>query len=173
MRVGELVADEHAVGHVLVGGYDMLVAGDSWEGTGRDAAVGELVTLVVSSLLSCFGDELPSVDDRMHVEQFRVDGRSLVGYQQVGDDDCRQLVLVGEVEHLGNRLEGVERIAWCEDEFREVALTGAEHLPQVALLGLRGHPGGRAGTLHVDDDDGHLHHSGCTYSFGHQRESTT
>ena len=44
--VGELVADEHAVFHVLVGGDGVGVARHAGNGARRDAAFGEQIALV-------------------------------------------------------------------------------------------------------------------------------
>ena len=57
------------------------------------------------------------------------------------------------------------------DEARVVALARTQHLPQVALLGLGRDAGGRAGALHVDADDRHLHHGRGAERLGHQREA--
>ena len=57
------------------------------------------------------------------------------------------------------------------DDARIVAVAGAQHLPEVALLGLGGDAGGRAGALDVDDDDGSFDHGGHAEAFGHQREA--
>ena len=58
-----------------------------------------------------------------------------------------------------------------DDDARVIALAGAEHLPQVALLGLGRHAGGRAGALHVDADHRDFHHRRHAERLGHQREA--
>ena len=57
------------------------------------------------------------------------------------------------------------------DDPRIVAVAGAQHLPEVALLGLGGNPGGRTGALHVDHHDRSLHHGRHAEAFGHQGEA--
>ena len=158
---------------MLVCRHHVLVAWDPWQGARRDAALGELVALVGTRLVTSLHDQAGAVDVGVHVEQSGVDGGRLVGDEQVGEDHRRQLVLLGEVEHQGDGLEAVERAGRCVDEFGEVSLTGAEHLPQVALLRLGGHTGRGTGALHVDDHDGYLHHGGGADRLGHQREAAT
>ena len=58
-----------------------------------------------------------------------------------------------------------------DDDARVVALPGAQHLPQVALLGLGRHARGRAGALDVDADDRDLHHRRRAQRLGHEREA--
>ena len=51
---------------------------------------------------------------------------------------------------------------------RIVAESSAQHLPEIALLGLGGNAGGWAGPLAVDDYHGSFHHGGEAEALAHQ-----
>ena len=83
----------------------------------------------------------------------------------------RALGPVGQVEQLRDGIEGVERVCWGHHEALVVALARPQHLPQVALLGLGGHPRRGAGAHDVDEDGGDLHDARHAERLGHQREA--
>ena len=69
-------------------------------------------------------------------------------------------------------MEAVADARRRRDDAGIVALPGAEHLPEVALLGLGGYAGGGPGALHVDADHRDLHHRRRAERLRHEREST-
>ena len=97
--VGELVADQHAVLVVLVGGDHMGVAREPRYGAGRNAAVGVLVTLVAAPLAGAgvgqrpvapggaLGDQRAAVDLRAERDGVRIDTEGPFGDEQVRDED--------------------------------------------------------------------------------------
>ncbi len=87
------------------------------------------------------------------------------------EDDAGTLEAVGEVEDLGHEGEAVGDVEGGGDDAGVVAEGCAEHLPEVALLGLGGNAGGGAGALAVDDDDGNLGLGGEAEAFGHEGEA--
>ncbi len=91
--------------------------------------------------------------------------------QQVGEHDPGALEPVRQIEHLGNDLEAVHDVDGRGDGARIIAVAGAEHLPEIALLGLGGHAGGWSGALHVDHHHWGLDHGGHAETFGHEREA--
>ena len=71
----------------------------------------------------------------------------------------------------GHQREAVADVERRGDDARIVAEGRAQHLPQIALLGLGGHAGGRAGALAVDDHDGNLRLRREAEALGHQRKA--
>ena len=69
-------------------------------------------------------------------------------------------------------MEAVADARRRRDDAGIVALPGAEHLPEIALLGLGGYAGCGSGPLHVDADDRNFHHRCRAQRLRHQREST-
>ncbi len=59
------------------------------------------------------------------------------------------------------------------DDPRIVAEAGAQHLPQIALLGLGRDTGGWPGALDVDAHHRRFHHRRSPSAFGHQRKAAT
>ena len=106
----------------------------------------------------------------VHVDVVRVHAEGALGDQQVGQHQAGALVVVGQVEHLRDGVEGVEGVQRRHDEPGEIALAGAQQLPEVALLRLGGHARGGAGPLHVHQHDGYLHHGGGADGLRHQGE---
>ncbi len=68
------------------------------------------------------------------------------------------------LEAIGNRRRR-------DDDARIIALSRAQHLPEIALLGFGRHSGGRPGALHVDADQRNFHHGRGAETLGHQRKA--
>ena len=83
-----------------------------------------------------------------------------VGVRQVGHGghvlERQAAGLDGQVEALGRRGRG-------HDRHGRIAVAAEHDLQQVGLLGLGGHARGGPGALHVDDDEGQLHHDRETH----------
>ncbi len=108
VRIGELVADQHAVFIVLVGGDDVHVARRARHRARRDAAGGDLVALVAAvqrRRRAVEADHLAALDRDVEVQLRRVDARPAFGEQQVRQDDPRALELVDQVEQFGTVLK--------------------------------------------------------------------
>ena len=155
---------------MLVGGHHVNVAFEARNGAGGDACVGVLVTLVTVGRHR-IGDQLAPVYHWVHIDEIGVYAVPALGNQQVGYHDTRALEPVGQVEELRHGVEGVQSIEGSGDQALIVALAGSEHLPQIALLGLGRHAGGRAGTHHVDVDDRDFHHACRADGLCHQGEA--
>src|SRR5260370_16606717 len=80
------------------------------------------------------------------------------------------LEAVCDVEYLGDEFEAVSDVERSRNHSRIVAKSGAEHLPEVTLLGLRRNARRRARSLTVDDHHRRFDHRGNAQSFAHQRQ---
>src|SRR5215472_3518791 len=155
----------------------MGMAGHSRNGTGRNAALGDLVALIVSvgSIRSICAiavrDQLAAIDRRIEVQVARIDAQPSLGKQEIAEHDARTLEAICDVEDFGNDLEAVSDIERRPDDSRIITKRSAEHLPKIALLRFCWHPSRRARALAVDDDDWSLHHRGHAKPLAHQRES--
>src|SRR6185312_6704460 len=133
------------------------MAGHAGNDAGRNAALGDFVSLVRLVFAGAVrGDELAAVDGGIEVEFLWIDAETAFGEEQVAEDDSGALEAVDDVEDLGNQLEAVGDVERRGDDAGVVAKGRAQHLPEIALLGLGGDAGGRAGALAVDDDDRNL-----------------
>ena len=178
VRVGEFIADERAVFVVLVGGGGEDVTGHAGHRARRDAALGVLEAQVGVVVVAAGGvravavavrqNQLAAIDLHVEVEVVRINARGAFGDEQVGQDQAGALVFVAEVEQLRDRLKQIELARRRDDDARIIALPGAEHLPEIALLGLGGHAGGRAGALHIDADDRRFNHARHADGLRHQ-----
>ena len=176
VRVRELVTDEHAVLVVLIGGHDVDVSGGSRHRARRDATLGDAVALeaaVHRRLVTVEADDVAAVDGHVEVQLGGIAAGSAFGQQQVGEDDARTLELVDQVEELRDDLEAIDDVGRRDDDPRVVSLAGAQHLPEIALFGLGGHTRGRSCPLHVDADDGDLHHGRRAEGLAHERKPAT
>ena len=183
LRVGEFVADERAVFVVLVGRGGKDVPGHTRHGARRDAALGVLETqiglivvtaarrLPLPSSIAVRQNQFAAVDLHVEVQIVRIDARCSFGDQQVGEDQAGTLIFVAEVEQLRDRLKQIELARRRDDDARIIALPGAEHLPEIALLGLGRHAGGRAGALHIDADNRRFDHPRHADRLGHERKA--
>jgi hypothetical protein len=90
-----------------------------------------------------------------------------------GEDDHRRLQPFGCVEGLYGMIERLFRIGREQQHVARVAMrrVGAGH--QIRLLGARGHAGGRAATLHIENDRGNFREVAITQELVHQRYSRT
>src|SRR5713226_5913042 len=93
--------------------------------------------------------------------------------QQIAKHQTWALEPVSKIEYLRDELEAIADVKRSRNHSRIVAKSGAEHLPQVALLGLGGNASGRARTLAVDDDHRGFDHGGHTESLAHQSEAAS
>src|SRR5580704_15292262 len=89
----------------------------------------------------------------MEVQLLRIDAEASFRKQQIAEHNARTLEAIGNVEDFRDELEAVGDVERRGDDSRIVSKRGAEHLPQIALLGLGGNSGGRAGTLAIDNDN--------------------
>src|SRR5439155_12618935 len=108
------------------------------------------VTLVSAVDLRHFAvqaDHFSAVARRVEVQLPRLEGGGSFRLEQISEHDAWALELVGQVEDLRNEVEAVADVGRRGDEAGIIALPSAEHLPQVALLGLRGNAGRRSGAL--------------------------
>ncbi len=115
MRVGELVADQHAVFVVLVGGDGVDVARNARNGARRDAAVGDLVAFVRAACRSSRTMPMWSISSPRSIgtSKSRSFGSTLepaFRQQQIAQHDTRALEAVGQIEHLGDGLEAVSNV---------------------------------------------------------------
>ena len=72
-----------------------------------------------------------------------------------------------------NDFETIENVGRGGDDPRVVAVPGAQHLPEVALLGFGGNSGRWAGALDVNHDNRRLDHGRHPEAFGHQRKAAS
>ncbi len=149
----------------------MRKAGDAGDRARRDAALGDLVAQVLLVRIAVGRDEFATIDVWFEVEQLGLYAESPLGEQKIAQHNSRTLELVGEIEHLRHQREAVADIQRRRDDAWEVAKRRAQRLPQVALLGLGGHTGGRAGAHAIDRHHGNLGHGRQAETFGHQRKT--
>src|SRR6267378_4210283 len=176
--IGEFVANQYAVFHVFVGGDGVDVAGDAGNRARRNAALGDFVAFVIAVRGDCGmrsvtiavggGNEFAAVDGGTEIQIFRVNAEPAFRQQQIAEYETRTLKAIGDVENLRYELEAIADVQRSGHHTRVVTKSGAEHLPQVALLGLGGHAGGWAGTLAIDDHHRSFDHGGHAESLAHE-----
>src|SRR5882672_5263382 len=91
------------------------------------------------------GDELAAVDGRTEIQIFRVNAEPAFRQQQIAKHKTRALEAIGDIEYFGDELEAIADVQRSGHHSRIVSKSGAEHLPEVALLGLGGDAGGGTG----------------------------
>src|SRR5216683_6040476 len=175
-RVGELVADQYAVFHVFVRRHRVDMAGNTGNGARGNSAAGDLVAFVspvrgTRGGRPVRGYEFPTVDVRAEIQIFRMYAEPAFRQQQIAKHQTRTLEPVGKVEDLGDKLEAIANVQRSCDHSRIIAKSGAEHLPEVALLGFRGNAGGRAGSLAVDNHYRGLDHRGHAQALAHESKA--
>src|SRR5882762_3298218 len=152
------------------------MAGNTGNSARGNAAVGDLVALV-SSVRGTRGRRSVStykfhtVDARAEIQIFRMDTKAALGKQEIAKHQTGALEPVGKVEDLGDKLEAIADVQRRCDYSRIIAKSRPEHLPEVALLGLRGNACGRAGSLAVDNHHRSFDHRGHAQALAHQGES--
>src|SRR5271165_3262690 len=115
----------------------MRVARHAGNGARRHTALGDLVSLVALVLTrSVRRDQLAAIDRRMEVEFLRIDAEPPFGKQQIAQHDSRTLEAVSNIEYFRDQLEAVADVERSGNDPRVVAEGRAQHLPQIALLGL-------------------------------------
>ena len=119
-------------------------------------------------LVSVRQNQFAAVDLDVEIQVVGINARGSFGDEQVGQDQAGALVFVAEVEQLRNRLEQIELARRGDDERGIIALARAEHLPEIALLGLGRHARGRAGALHIHANDRRFDHARHADGLGHQ-----
>ena len=113
----------------------MDVTGHSRNGTRRNTALGDLITLVVSvcavrsSGSVAIGNQLAAIDGRIKVQILRIDTEPSFRQKEIAEHNPRTLEAVGNVEYLWNDLEAVSDIQGSRDDSRIIAEGCAEHLP--------------------------------------------
>ncbi|OIQ79745.1 hypothetical protein GALL_385050 [mine drainage metagenome] len=90
---------------------------------------------------------------------------------EIEQDEHRRLQALGEIEGLGAQLEALVGILGKKQHVLGVAVRGVGAGEQVGLLGARGHAGGRAAALHVEDHRGDLGEVGQAEEFLHQGDA--
>src|SRR5581483_4570130 len=75
------------------------------------------------------------------VEPLPVDTFRALGYELIGEDDDRNLILLGDVESEHGGVEAVLDVGQREDDPRRVTVRPVERLLEVRLLGLRRNTG--------------------------------
>ena len=85
-----------------------------------------------------------------------IDAEAAFRQQQIAKHDAGTLEAVGDVEDFRDEGEAVANIKRSGDDPGIIAKGGAQHLPEIALLGLGGNSGGRARTLAVNHHDGNF-----------------
>ena len=96
------------------------------------------------------------LDAVAHLVHERLGGERLLALADglVGEDEHRELELLGDVEGVDGRVEAVLDVGAGEDDARRVAVRAEEGLQEVGLLALRRVAGRGPAALHVDDDRG-------------------
>src|SRR5882672_4336849 len=117
------------------------------------------------------GDEFAAVDEGTEIQIFRMYAEPAFRQEQIAKHETRTLEAISDIENFGNELEAIADVQRSGHHSRIVAKSGAEHLPQVALLGFGGNAGGRASTLTIDDDHRGFDHGGHAEAFAHQSEA--
>src|SRR5258708_14254934 len=93
--------------------------------------------------------------------------------QQITKHETRALEAVCDIEYLGDELEAISDVQRSRNHSRIVTKSGAEHLPEVTLLGLRRNARRRARSLTVDDYHRRFDHRGHAQSLAHQGEAAS
>ncbi len=93
--------------------------------------------------------------------------------QQVAKHDAGTLEAFGDVEDFRDEGEAVANIERSGNDPGVVAKRCAQHLPQIALLGLGGDAGGWAGALAVNHDHGNLGLGGEAEGLAHQGKAAS
>jgi hypothetical protein len=101
-----------------------------------------------------------------------MDAKPAFRQQQITEHETWALEAVHDIEHLGDELEAIGNVQRSRDRSGIIPKRCAEHLPEVALLGLGGNTRGRAGSLTVDDHHRGFDHGGHAESLAHQGEAT-
>ena len=92
---------------------------------------------------------------------------------QIGHHEHRRLQAVGEVQRLRGELEAFFRILGKQQHVLGVAVRGVGGRDDVRLLRARGHAGGRAAALHIDDSHWNLGEVGKPDELAHERDPRT
>ncbi len=90
---------------------------------------------------------------------------------EIGHDEDRRLQLLGEIEGRLRHLEALLHAAGEQHDVLGVAVREEGDGEQVALLVARGHPGGGADALDVEDDAGQLGEVAEAGELRHQRDA--
>src|ERR1700687_2511413 len=173
--IGELVANYYAVFLVFICSHRVDVAGHAGNRARRNAAVRDFVALVaavrgnrgVCAVAVGAGDELAAINRRTEIQIFRINAEPAFRQQQIAKHEPWTLEAVSNIKYLGNKLEAVSDVERSSDHPRIIAKGGAEHLPEVALLGFGGDTRRRAGSLAVDDHHRGFDHRGHAQSLAH------
>src|SRR3990172_4740753 len=153
---------------IAVGNNQMLcVAGDA---KGSDAGIGEGVALVVLD----FSEGLPaepviSVPQTARVESFI--GPLRISQVLVKEDQGGYLVLLGKVEGLVRKIQGLLRRARRKDHSRKLTVARGERELELTLFGTGRKSRGWSGPLAQGDDHGRLGHSCQGQALHHQRKT--
>src|SRR5207245_5480492 len=135
-------------------GDDVVVAWNTGNSTRRNTAFGEQRALVaIGAVHGGRSDHGATVDVHVKIQVRGIDARGALGQQQVGEDNTGALEAIRKIVDLGNGLKTIEDVGGRYDDPRIVAVAGAQHLPEVPLLGLGRNSRRRAGALDVNDDD--------------------
>src|SRR5207248_937050 len=111
------------------------MARHAWHGPRRNAGLGIFVAQVRLAVdFGSTGDKLAAVDGYFAEKDLRVNRLVAFADQEVGDNDDRALVAVGNVEGLDHGGKAIGNAQGCENHPREVTLAGADDLIEVSLL---------------------------------------
>src|SRR5579859_7042412 len=173
-RIGEFVADQHAVLIMLVAGRRVRITRHAGNSAWRNPAHRDLVALISSvPVLLRRSDELSPIDDRFEVQLLRIDTEPALRQQQVRQHDPRALEAIRKIENFRNDIEAVANIERTSNHPRIIAERRAQHLPKIALLRFCRNPGRGSGPLAVDHHHRSLHHGREPEPFGHQCKPST
>src|SRR5450631_1875296 len=173
--VGKHVADQHTVFHVLIARYRVDVPRHARNRARRNTALSNLVALVAAlfrSIAIRVINQLAAIDRRIEVQQLRLHAQTPLSQKQVAKHDAWTLKLVHDIEYLRYQREAVADIQRRCYHPGIIPECGAQHLPQIALLGLRRHARRRASALAINHHHRNLRHRRQSKSFAHQRKTT-
>src|SRR3984957_18370001 len=173
-RISKFIADQDSIFVVFVTRRGMGVPGSARDRTWGNAAFGNLVTLVGAVAIWCRaggGDQFSAIDDGRKVQLLGINAEPSFRQQKIAQDDAGALEPVSDIKNLRDDFEAVSNIERCRDRTRIVAKSGAQHLPEVTLLGFGWNSRRRTGTLAVDYHYRRFHHGGQAQALGHQSKT--
>jgi hypothetical protein len=131
------------------------------DGSRGYTAFGNFVSLVGPVAIGpggCFGDQFPAIDDDREVQVLRIDTEPAFRQQEIAEHNAGALESIRNIENLRDDFEAVSDIEWCGQHPGIIAERSAQHLPEIALIGLGGYACGWTGPLAVDYHHRSFHH---------------
>src|SRR5579859_2778850 len=120
--VGVLVADQHAIFIVLIGGGGVSMAGHARNGARRNSALGNQVAFVSAVVFTSVaiaiggGDKFAAINLRIEIQLLGINAEPALRQQQVAEHQPGTLEAVRNIEYFGNQREAIADIERSGDD---------------------------------------------------------